>query len=194
MTNWLIKLCPSSPRELDRLNRVFPAPSHPDEETDRGGTRKKVLPCRRKSVSLHPESMANFPPLHPAQLGFVAFHMGNEWLVGRAHETEPGIGRIIDVDFSKCFPYVFQMLCDILVISMCFIPTPGTRNNNDGHLAVVICFFRVSCSVRCFVPIPLRSILLLPVHGQFLLCPSQKKTKEIPIIQNLLLSLHKQQE
>ena len=177
MTNWLIKLCPSSPRELDRLNRVFPAPSHPDEETDRGGTRKKVLPCRRKSVSLHPESMANFPPLHPAQLGFVAFHMGNEWLVGRAHETEPGIGRIIDVDFSKCFPYVFQMLCDILVISMCFIPTPGTHNNNDGHLAVVICFFRESYSVRCFVPIPLRSILLLPVHGQFLLSPSQKKTK-----------------
>ena len=127
MTNWLIKLCPSSPRELDRLNRVFPAPSHPDEETDRGGTRKKVLPCRRKSVSLHPESMANFPPLHPAQLGFVAFHMGNEWLVGRAHETEPGIGRIIDVDFSKCFPYVFQMLCDILVISMCFIPPPGYK-------------------------------------------------------------------
>lgn len=129
MTNWLIKLCQSSPRELDRLNRGFPAPSHPDEETDRGGTRKKVLPCRRKSVSLHPESMANFPPLHPAQLGFVAFHMGNEWLVGRAHETEPGIGRIIDVDFSKCFPYVFQMLCDILVISMCFIPPPGVQKS-----------------------------------------------------------------
>lgn len=149
MTNWLIKLCPSSPRELDRLNRVFPAPSHPDEETDRGGTRKKVLPCRRKSVSLHPESMANFPPLHPAQLGFVAFHMGNEWLVGRAHETEPGIGRIIDVDFSKCFPYVFQMLCDILVISMCFIPPPGVQKR-QSHMALSF-FFASYCFLLLFL-------------------------------------------
>ena len=145
MTNWLIKLCPSSPRELDRLNRVFPAPSHPDEETDRGGTRKKVLPCRRKSVSLHLESMANFPPLHPAQLGFVAFHMGNEWLVGRAHETEPGIGRIIDVDFSKCFPYVFQMLCDILVISMCFIPPPGVQKS--GRLITFFVLWSIPLSM-----------------------------------------------
>ena len=48
MTNWLIKLCPSSPRELDRLNRVFPAPSHPDEETDRGGPRIIVFVMSEK--------------------------------------------------------------------------------------------------------------------------------------------------
>ena len=54
------------------------------------------------------------------------------------------------------------MLCDILVISMCFIPTPGTHNNNDGHLAVVICFFRVSCSVRCISPSRMSDL----VHGK----------------------------
>ena len=48
LTNWLIKLCTSLPRELDRLNRGFPAPSHPDEETDRGGTRKKSFAMSEK--------------------------------------------------------------------------------------------------------------------------------------------------
>lgn len=83
--------------------------------TDRGGTRKKVLPCRRKSVSLHMET-----PEMRCQFGFV-----------------------FCVLFSMFPPYFPQVFFILLIINICLIPTPGTKRNKSRDLFLFCMFFRI---------------------------------------------------
>ena len=108
MTNWLIKLCPSSPRELDRLNRGFPAPSHPDEVTDRDGIRKKVFAMSEKVRIFAPRKHGKFPTLASSTIGVCCVSHGERvagrqsawnWTRNRTHNL-----RWFFKMFSVCFP------------------------------------------------------------------------------------------